>query len=96
MLTELDIVASPGESEGQRTGSFDGCIDIHDKCASCRKKRLGKDSGVVGDSCEIYDNFSDIQRKTLASPSYMIRTEKKELPHLNPILCVIPGICCHE
>ena len=53
-----------------------GPIDIHDKCARCREKRIGEDPCVKDKPCKICDGFTDSQRDMLATPTYHIRKDK--------------------
>ena len=73
-------MASPGDRKGQRRGSCGHAManfDLHDKCARCRDKSIGKDDCVLKKSCSICDGFSDSQREMLATPTYKIRKDKK-------------------
>ena len=73
-------MASPGDRKGQRRGSCGHAMasfDLHDKCARCRDKNIGKDDCVLNKSCSICDGFSDSQRDMLATPTYKIRKDKK-------------------
>ena len=69
------------DSPGQRRGSCGhkmAGFDMHEKCARCRDKGLGKDPCIVGGAiCKICDNFTAIQREMLATPQYQIRKDKK-------------------
>ena len=69
------------DSPGQRRGSCGhkmAGFDMHEKCARCRDKGLGKDPCIVGGAiCKICDNFTAIQRDMLATPQYQIRKDKK-------------------
>ena len=69
------------DSPGQRRGSCGhkmAGFDMHEKCARCRDKGLGKDPCIVGGAiCKICDNFTAIQRDMLATPQYQIRNDKK-------------------
>ena len=44
-------------------------VDSHAKCACC-EKGIGKDPCVEKRQCEICDNFSEDQKKQLATPTY--------------------------
>ena len=57
----------PSDKKGQR----------HDKGARCREKLIGEDNCVQDRPCSISDNFSKVQRESLATPTYKIRKEKK-------------------
>ena len=69
------------DSPGQRRGSCGhkmAGFDMHEKCARCRDKGLGKDPCIMGGAiCKICDNFTAIQREMLATPQYQIRKDKK-------------------
>ena len=52
-------------------------FDLHDKCARCRDKLIGKDDCVLDKPCSICDSFSDSQKDALATPVYRIRKDKK-------------------
>ena len=85
-------MAPPGEFKGQRRSSCGhvmAAFDCHDKCSPCPEKKVGQDPCVKGKVCNICDGFSEVQRDTLATPSYKIRKEKKRhlcmhLPRLLP------------
>ena len=69
------------DSPGQRRGSCGhkmAGFDMHEMCARCRDKGLGKDPCIVGGAiCKICDNFTAIQRDMLATTQYQIRKDKK-------------------
>ena len=69
------------DSPGQRRGSCGhkmAGFDMHEKCALCRDKGLGKDPCIVGGAiCKICDNFTAIQREMLATLQYQIRKDTK-------------------
>ena len=46
------------------SGHIMAAFDRHDNCACCRERKIGQE-------------FSDLQKQTLSTPSYCIRKEKK-------------------
>ena len=63
-------MASPGQKRGM-CGHIMALFDFHAKGARCREKGIGKDPCVEKKQCEICDNFSEDQKKQLATPTYM-------------------------
>ena len=49
--------------------------NAHFKCASCREKSIGQDPCVEKKQCHICDNFSEDQKKQLATTTYRARKE---------------------
>ena len=47
------------------------------KCARYREKLISEDNCILDKLCSIYDNFTELQRNTLATPAYRIRKDKK-------------------
>ena len=52
-------------------------FDSHEKCARCPGKKVGQDPCVKVKVCNICEGFSDVQRNTLATPSYKIHKENE-------------------
>ena len=50
-------------------------FDAHSKCAGYREKGIGQDPCVEKKQCQICDNFSEDQKKQLATPTYRARKE---------------------
>ena len=62
-------MASPSDKKGHRRGSCGhimASFDLHDKCARCRDKLIGKDDCVLDKPYSIYDSFSESQKDALA------------------------------
>ena len=59
-------------------GHVMAAFNAHDKCVHCREKWLGKDPDVLGESCEICDDFSDTKTESLYTLSYKLRKKKRE------------------
>ena len=73
----LITMDSPGQRRGSCGHKMAG-FDMHEKCARCRDKGLGKDPCIVGGViCKFCDSFTTIQREMLATPQYQIRKDKK-------------------
>ena len=73
-------MTSPGEFKGQRRGACGlimAAFDMHESCARYRDKKLGQDPCVQDKPYSICDNFSDLQKETLSTPSYRIRKDRK-------------------
>ena len=62
-------MASPGQKRGS-CGHIMALFDAHSKCACCREKGIGQDACVEKKQCQICDNFSEEQKKQLATPTY--------------------------
>ena len=73
-------MAFPGEFKGQRRGACGHIMAVfymHEHCSHYRDKQLGQDPCVQDKPCSICDNFSDLQRETLSTPSYRIHKDRK-------------------
>ena len=73
-------MALPGDRKGQRRGSCGhimASFDLHEKCARCREEGIGDDDCVGDKPCAICDNFTEVQKEMLATPTYRIHKEKK-------------------
>ena len=52
-------------------------FDLHEKCARCRKKKVGDDLCVKGQICVICEGFSDSQHEMLSTSSCKICKDKR-------------------
>ena len=50
-------------------------FDAHFKCACCSETGIGQDPCIEKKQCQICDNFSEDQKKQLATPTYRARKE---------------------
>ena len=64
------VMASPGQKEGS-CGHIMALFDAHSKSARCCEKGIGQDPCIE----KICDNFSEDQKKQLATPTYRVRKE---------------------
>ena len=83
----LIIMPSPGEFKDQSRGACGhimAAFDLHEHCAHCRDKKIGQDPCLKDSPCSISDNFSDLQRETLSTPSYRIHKDRKAGLLLSP------------
>ena len=71
-------MASPGQKKGS-CGHIMALFDAHSKCARCREKGIGQDPCVEKKPCQICDNFSEDQKKHLATPTYRTRKELQKI-----------------
>ena len=67
-------MASPGQKRGL-CGHIMALFDAHSKCARCCGKGIGQDPCVEKKTCQICDNFSEDQKKQLATPTYRARKD---------------------
>ena len=67
-------MASPGQKR-ETCGHIMALFDAHSKCARCREKGIGQYPYVERKQCQICDNFSEDQKKQLATPTYRARKE---------------------
>ena len=67
-------MASPGQKRGMCGHIMALLFNYHAKCARCHEKGIGKDP-CVEINCEICGNFSEDQKKQLATPTYRARKE---------------------
>ena len=65
-------------------------FDAHSKCAHCRKKGIGQDPCIEKKQCQICDNFSEDQKKQLATPTYRVQKELQKKAS-SPSLSVDPS-----
>ena len=67
-------MASPGQKRGT-CGHNMALFDAHSKFACCREKGIGQYPCVEKKQCQICDNFSEDQKKQLATPTYRAHKE---------------------
>ena len=67
-------MVSPGQKRGS-CGHIMALFDAHSKCARCREKGIGQDPCVEKKPFQICDNFSEDQKKQLATPTYRARKD---------------------
>ena len=80
-------MASPSDKKGQRRGlcgHIMASFDSHKQCARCRKKFIGDDDCVQKRPCAICDDFSEVQKEILSTPTCKIRKEKKSGALVSP------------
>ena len=79
-------MASPGQKRGI-CGHSIALFDSHVKCACCREKGIGKDPCVEKKQGEIYDSFSEDQKKQLATSTYRAHKELQNKASSPPPYC---------